>query len=77
MVFFTVYYCQLYVFRIVSPICLRTCFVEALSIPENNSPVYSMAMRNVVLSVTNLSPKDKVINFYHKPEIIFTFYLND
>lgn len=51
--------------------CLRTCFVEAISIPENNSPVYTMAMRNIVLSVSNLSPKEKVYiilllkNIYH------------
>lgn len=46
--------------RIVSPGCLRTCFVEAISIPENNSPVFTLAMRNVVLSISNLSPKEKV-----------------
>ncbi|KAL4096856.1 hypothetical protein QTP88_021734 [Uroleucon formosanum] len=44
---------------IVSPICLRTCFIEAISIPENNSPIYTMAMRNIVLSISNLSPKEK------------------
>lgn len=50
----------IFVSRIVSPICLRTCFIEAISIPENNSPVYTMAMRNIVLSISNLSPKEKV-----------------
>ncbi|XP_027851620.2 DNA topoisomerase 2-binding protein 1-B isoform X1 [Aphis gossypii] len=44
---------------IVSPICLRTCFIEAISIPENNSPIYTMAMRDIVLSISNLSPKEK------------------
>lgn len=51
--------------------CLRTCFIEAISIPENNSPVYTMAMRDIVLSVSNLSPTEKVCtmlslkNIYH------------
>lgn len=44
--------------------CLRTCFIEAISIPKNNSPVYTMAMRNVVLSVSNLNPKEKVNPMY-------------
>ncbi|XP_025419492.1 DNA topoisomerase 2-binding protein 1 isoform X2 [Sipha flava] len=44
---------------IVSPICLRTCFVEAIPIPQNNSPIYTMAMRNIVLSISNLSPNEK------------------
>ncbi|XP_050425063.1 DNA topoisomerase 2-binding protein 1 isoform X2 [Adelges cooleyi] len=44
---------------IVSPLCLRTCFVEAISIPENKSPVYTLAMRDVVLSASNISPQEK------------------
>lgn len=40
--------------------CLRICFVEAISIPENNSPIYTMAMRDIVMSVSNLNPKEKV-----------------
>lgn len=60
--------------RIVSPGCLRTCFVEAISIPENNSPVYTLAMRNVVLSVSNLNPKEKVyLNVLYSYVLIIFF----
>lgn len=51
--------------------CLRTCFVEAIPIPQNNSPIYTMAMRNVVLSISNLSPIEKV-----NPFSLFTFKFN-
>lgn len=61
-IFIVVYLFMLF-FSIVSPMCLRTCFVEAISIPQNYSPIYTMAMRNVVLSISNLSPSEKVNNF--------------
>ncbi|XP_050524505.1 DNA topoisomerase 2-binding protein 1-B [Daktulosphaira vitifoliae] len=44
---------------IVSPLCLRTCFVESIPIPENKSPIYTLAMRDVVLSASNINPKEK------------------
>lgn len=44
----------------VSPICLRTCFSQAIPVPEINSPIYTMAMHNTVISVSNLNPDEKV-----------------
>lgn len=44
----------------VSPICLRTCFSEAIPVPEINSPIYTMAMHKYVISVSNLKPQEKV-----------------
>ncbi|XP_066905293.1 DNA topoisomerase 2-binding protein 1 [Halyomorpha halys] len=44
---------------VVGPSCLYTCFSNAIPIPNNNSAVFNLAMRGVVICTTNLNTEYK------------------
>lgn len=48
--------------------CIRSCLVDSLSIPENKSPVFTAAMRDVVVTASQVSPAIKVNS---SPTVIF------
>uniref|UniRef100_A0A1B6MMW4 BRCT domain-containing protein n=1 Tax=Graphocephala atropunctata TaxID=36148 RepID=A0A1B6MMW4_9HEMI len=42
------------------PMCLRSCIADGLGIPENKSPVFTTAMRNIVVTASQVPPATKV-----------------
>ncbi|VVC27011.1 Hypothetical protein CINCED_3A001970 [Cinara cedri] len=60
---------------IINLICLRTCYSQAIPVPKINSPIYIITMYNVVISVSNLKPEEK-INLTEKNKRK-TFYMSD
>lgn len=46
--------------RIVGPSCLHACLTNVIPIPNNNSAVFNIAMRGVVICSTNLDAEYKV-----------------
>lgn len=47
-------------FRVVGPQCVITCFMENESVPNNKSPVFTMAMRNLIITLSAFSLAEKV-----------------
>lgn len=45
--------------RLLGPRCLLSCLIEGLPIPESNSPIFTTAMRGLVVTTTNFSRQEK------------------
>ncbi|KAJ9595529.1 hypothetical protein L9F63_013294, partial [Diploptera punctata] len=52
---------------LLGPRCLNSCLMEKYPIPETNSPVFTTAMRDLIVTVTNFSKpeKDDLIDKIH------------
>lgn len=48
-------------FRLVGPRCLSCCLTEGISIPTGPEPVYTIAMRGLVITASGLSKDKKVM----------------
>lgn len=48
---------------IVGPRCLLTAVTEGVSIPNNGSPIYTMAMADMKIALSSFPPNKKVFYF--------------
>lgn len=65
--------------RLLGPRCLLSCLIEGLPIPDSNSPIYTTAMRGLVVTTTNFSGKEKVSEWVTEKEFhcsVFIFQGN-
>lgn len=47
-------------YRLVGPRCLSCCLMEGIPIPSGVEPVFTIAMRNLVVTASGLSKQQKV-----------------
>jgi hypothetical protein len=60
--------------RLLGPRCLLSCLIEGLPIPDSNSPIYTTAMRGLVVTTTNFSGQEKVSDWQRRSFIVLSSF---
>jgi len=60
--------------RLLGPRCLLSCLIEGLPIPDSNSPIYTTAMRGLVVTTTNFSGQEKVSDWQRRSFIVLSTF---
>jgi len=60
--------------RLLGPRCLLSCLIEGLPIPDSNSPIYTTAMRGLVVTTTNFSGQEKVSDWHRRSFIVLSLF---